>query len=560
MRYCGPKNKTPIKKVLENKEISKGTLGSVVRCPYDTIFTFFKTTIDKRKKLKDEMNSIIQSYKDHPIKEGILKIKSINSYGTSYIIITEPVIDSLSNIYDSKFKGFEIFKMFNKFNVFIKYCLDNKIDLSNLKLSDIYLTKNHELKLLTIKYDTEILHKIKKEKFSDINNNKSKNNIIYILGIIMYYLYYNEYPKKNETRFPEQKHFKELLKYCLNLNTKYNFNEYFNKTFFHPDIIFPNSTKENIILFNKYIEYKPNKGYISPETEELYWEKKVKVEEFYETYYCIYNSFDKSKICEGKDSENSFRLFRLKAEQNKNIYIIIFYHYRGYTACILKKNSNNSFSLIQEIKSYIYSFLELSTGDIAISDKKRIIIYHKNSGDKFDIRLILNIPAISLNETEDNYLRVRCEDHSILYDIKSFKIIKEIKDIDESHSIYINEKMRVKNRDKTAVIFHDFFEEDIFNFDDIIYCLTKKKDGTYLAGGRKNNIYQIYFDKYGFVELLDKVDSGYGIKEDDCKGDCIYSCGPGEYYSVDYIEECQNGNILTISKVDDVRKVWKLGN
>ena len=30
----------------------------------------------------------------------------------------------------------------------------------------------------------------------------------------MYYLYYNEYPKKDETKFPESKHFKELLKYC----------------------------------------------------------------------------------------------------------------------------------------------------------------------------------------------------------------------------------------------------------------------------------------------------------------------------------------------------------
>ncbi len=70
----------------------------------------------------------------------------------------------------------------------------------------------------------------------------------------MYYLYYNEYPKKKETKFPEQKYFKELLKYCLNFNTKIDFNEYINKTFIHPDIIFSNCTKENIISFNKYIE------------------------------------------------------------------------------------------------------------------------------------------------------------------------------------------------------------------------------------------------------------------------------------------------------------------
>ena len=559
-RYCNPKYSTQFKKVIEDKEISKGTLGSIVRCSNNTIFTFFRTTIDKRKKLKEEMNSIIQSYKVHPIKEGILKIKSINSCNTSHIIITEPVIDSLSNIYNTKFKGFEIYKMFNKFNVFIKYCLDNKIDLSNLKLSDIYLTKNHEIKLLTIKYDTEILHKIKKEKFSDTNNNnKNKNNIIYILGVIMYYLYYNEYPKKNETKFPEQKHFKELLKYCLNYNTKYDFNEYINKTFFHPDIIFPNNSKENIKSFNKYIEYKPKKGYLSPDCDELYFE--IKNENESNEIYCIYNSYDKSKICEGKCSEKGIRLYKLKMEQNKNIYIIYFNgFYKEKKFCILKKNANNSFSLIQEINTRIYDLLELSTGDIAIIEYEKIIIYHKNSQDKFNIKLTLDINAGYFFETEENYLGVISQERKILFDIKSFKIIKEIKEINGNGLIYLNEIIKMKSKDKIDVIFHDFFEEEIFNFDETIYCITKKKDGTYLVGGKKNNIYQIYFDKYGFVELITKVDTGYGIKEDDCVGDCIYSCGPSEYYGVNFIEECENGNILTISKIDGIRKVWKLYN
>jgi hypothetical protein len=240
---------------MQEKEISKGTLGHILGSPKETIFTFFRLNIDKRKKLKEEMDALIKS-KKHQINEGILKIKSIKTDKASYKIITEPIIDSVANLHN-RLHGFEIFKLFETFNIFIKYCLDNNINLTNIKLSDLYITKSYEIKLLSINYDTEILQKIKKEKFNDpLKNNK---NILYLIGTIMYYLYYNEYPKKNETKFPEPKHFKELLKYCLNLNTKFDYNEYINHTFFHPDIIFPNSTKENIVLFSSYKEYKPNK-------------------------------------------------------------------------------------------------------------------------------------------------------------------------------------------------------------------------------------------------------------------------------------------------------------
>ena len=192
-------------KNLEAKEISKGILGSVMRYPNETVFSFSHSNINKRKKLKDEYNTIINSYKEYQINEGILKIKSINN--ALLEITTEPVIDSVYNLHYIQLKGFEIYKIFQKFNVFIKYCVDNKINLSNLKLSDIYLTKNYELKILSIKYDIELLHKIKKEKFSDTHNNK--NTMLYVIGTIMYYLYYNQYPKNNETKFPEPKHFKE---------------------------------------------------------------------------------------------------------------------------------------------------------------------------------------------------------------------------------------------------------------------------------------------------------------------------------------------------------------
>ena len=544
MKYYNQKKINQTTKDLGPKEISKGTLGSVMRYPNETVFTFFKSNIDKRKKLKDEFNTIINSYKEHQINEGILKIKSINN--ALLEITTEPVIDSVYNLHYMQLKGSEICKIFQKFNVFIKYCVDNKINLSNLKLSDIYLTRNYELKILSIKYDIELLHKIKKEKFSDTHNNK--NTMLYLIGTIMYYLYYNQYPHKNETKLPESKHFKELLKYCLNLNKKFDYDEYINHTFFHPDIIFPNSTKENIKLFSGYTIYKPTDNwYMSHDWDELYV---VKDGEKYEKNYTIYNSFNKSKILEQK-SYFYPELIKLKTDKNKNIYIIIF----SSKIFILKKNNNN-FSITQEIKSSLNKILELSNGDFAAISNNKIDIYSKASEDKFYIKLIISdINTDFVYETDDNYLSIMDQDKSVLYDIKNCKIIKEVQNTQE---IYINQKIKINNYNKSeSKIYHNFFEEEILTFNEKILCVMKKKDGTYLLGGYKNHIYQLHFDKYGIPEIISVTDSGYGYYEDDMEGDCIYSYNYSKYYSVGDIKECENGDIITISDFSSIIKYWK---
>ena len=525
---------------LGEKEISKGTLGYVKRFSNKTVFEFFKSNIDKRKKLKEEMNDIIKSFKENKIKEGILNIKSINN-NNIYTIITEPVIDSISNLHYTTFKGFEIYKMLQKFNVFLKYCFDNKINLSNLDLSGIYLTRDYEIKIFSLKYDTEIIHKIKKEKFSTSHNN-NQNNMLYLIGTIIYYLFYNQYPNKKETKFPEQKHLKELLKYCLNLSKKFDYDEYINHTFFHPDIIFPEISEENILLFNKYIEYVPSKESImSPDCEELYYNSK---EESYKQFFTIYNSFDKSKVLEEIESRVKPELYKLRTEKNKNLYVIQF----SDDIFILKKY-NNKYSLIQD-KLECYNFIELSSGDLAVIDNKfHVNIYSKNSENKFDKKFILSdFKAEKLFETNDNHLSVDSDEGTALYDVKNFKL-KKSKDC----GIYLNEKILI-NGDK---IYHEFFEEYIYEIGDSIYSILKKKDGTYLLGGKKNHIFQLKFDKYGFVELLSEVDTGYGYYEDDLSGDCIYSYSASRYYSVGYIEECENGDILTISDFCKIKKFWK---
>ena len=41
------------------------------------------------------------------------------------------------------------------------------------------------------------------------------------------------------------------------------------------------------------------------------------------------------------------------------------------------------------------------------------------------------------------------------------------------------------------------------------------------------------------------------------EGDCIYSYNDSRYYSVGKIKECENGDIITISDLDKIKKFWK---
>ena len=125
--------------------------------------------------------------------------------------------------------------------------------------------------------------------------------------------------------------------------------------------------------------------------------------------------------------------------------------------------------------------------------------------------------------------------------------------------LYINDKIYLDlDNTRGSSLYNEFFEEEIFNMDETILCAIKKKDGSYLFGGYKNNIYQFYFDEYGLAELVSKVDTGYGYYEDDLSGDCIYSIPDSRYYSVGTIIECENGDIITISDYCKRNKLWKL--
>ncbi len=88
----------------------------------------------------------------------------------------------------------KFFKMFQNFNLLLKYCNEKIINLSELNLSDIYLTEKNELKLLSINYNSEIIRENKNQKFNDNNNSFiiKKNKIIILKQVkfILLDLYY----------------------------------------------------------------------------------------------------------------------------------------------------------------------------------------------------------------------------------------------------------------------------------------------------------------------------------------------------------------------------------
>ena len=575
---------------MKNQEL-KGNLGSIsIIKSKETNFSFFLQPINKRPKLKPQLERIINSFKIFESQKiiGVLEIEKITTNSNSISIITEPIINCLSNIH-YKFKIYEIFKMFQNFNLLLKYCNEKGINLSELKLSDIYLTEKNEIKLLSLNYNSEIIRDNKNQKFSDnlsipselIKNksNCSKASEIYIIGVILYYLYYNKYPKNNETEFPKYKILSDLISKCLNknLNKRINYEEYFNHPFFNPEIIFPDSNRETIIPFTLY----------KPFNEEEVNIQKCEGINFKSNYegntYSMDILDDNNNIILKIPKENIGKFYKLKTQKNKNLYIFL-----GSKMYVLKKNLENSFSITQEIickennkgEKYI-KLLELSTGQLVfitlkykniINEKNKYIsIFSKISENQFQKSLIINEinDPINIYETQNNLLVISSLEESIFYDIKNeMKKIKKEKNNNNNSFQYINNKLSFKitsnskfEFDSTFSIYNKEYNEEILNIEEKILCVLKLKDGTYLLGGYNNNIYQIFIDKIGIPELICKVDSKYGIFTDQLEpGDCIYSLLPSRPYSVGKIFQFENGDIITYSQWNKIPKLWKLEN
>ena len=430
---------------MKNQQL-KGQLGSISTLKSkETYFTFFTQIINKRPKLKKELETTIKSLKENQSHKqiGFLEIKKIISTGINLTIVTEPILNCLPNFLYFKFKIHKIFDMFQYFNSFLKNCNEKGINLSELKLSDIYVTQNYELKILSKFYYFDILRNIKQQKLNEDENippekiknpkNNSKKSDIYLFGKILYYLYYNKYPQKNEKEFPKCEIFTDLIKKCLktNINDRLSYEEYFNHPFFHPKIVFPNSDREKIIPFNLY------KSYSEEEINFQKCEGINYVSKMNESYYYLTNILDEQKniLLHIEDKRKGF-FHKLKNSKNKNLYLFI----GLYTLYIIKKNSERSFSLVQQIKNsnkeqkeYHQNLLELSSGDLAFitwtdKEKRYVSIFAKLPENKFQKSLVIDEikEPTNIYETEDNYMVIASKEASIFFDVKKgMKIIKK---------------------------------------------------------------------------------------------------------------------------------------
>ena len=558
---------------MKNQQL-KGQFGSIsIVKSKETYFTFLTKIIDKRPKLKKELETTIKSLKENQSHKqvGFLEIRNIIATSVNLTIVTEPILNCLPNFLNFKFKINQIFEMFKNFNTFLKNCNESGINLSELKLSDIYITEKYDLKILSKYYYFDILRNIKQQKLNEEENiphkniknpknNTKKSDIFFIIGKILYYLYYNRYPQKNEHEYPKCETFSDLIKKCLkiNINHRISYEEYFNHPFFHPKIVFPYADKEKITPFSLYRSYSEKEINIQ-KYEGINYESKMN-----DSYYYITNILDQqNNILLHIEDKREAEFYKLKNSKNKNLYV-----FPGlYTIYIIKKNSEKSFSLIQTIntsnneqKEYYYLPLELSSGDIAFitwNDKKKknyVSIFSKLPENQFQKYLVINgiKEPTNIYETDDNIMIITSKEISIFYDVK--KGLKKIKNENKNNEyMYINSKFYFKYKNFSLSIYNNEYDEEIFKIKKYVLCIKRLQDGTYLLGESDNYIYQIFFDKYGTPGIICIVDSCYGTYEDD-----DYTFSKKKAYGVGRIDQFENGDIITYSDYLAKVRLWKL--
>ena len=537
-----------------NPEISKGEFGKIYSYPNEACFIIYNKIIKKRPKLKEEVDNILKLSKTNSkdkINNGILKIKSISD---DINIKTEPIIDNLANI-KKKYITFKIYIMFEKFNIFLRECFEKGIDLSDLQLSDIFLTAKEKLKLLSIKYNSEILRKMRteknqknmvklepKNKEKEINLNKRgiKN-----IGEILYFLYYNTKPDviDQNKEYSPCKLFSDLIKKCLasNINDRLTFEEYLSHPFFQMKITIPEVDKNKIIPINKYKRFTDFEKELNNIDELKCLVKDNK----------IYLYFNNNIILEREKQSKYTKIINLKNKNNKNIFLVAM-----NSSILVLKKIENTFSVTQEIKTYIEAFfitiIEFDNGQIGLNDEINLNIYSKTHEDQFQSVLKLDIPIYNLYLYKD-YLGTYYNNETIYYDTKNgFKIYQKF---NGQHEI-INDKINFIYSYNFS-IYHKEFNEIIGVLDADIYVSTKLPDGSFLLGGYRNDIYQITLDKYGLPEIICIIDNGFGIWKDP-DDDCIYSLEPDRPYGTKEFILLDNGNIIVFAYKEMKGMVLKL--
>ena len=213
-----------------------------------------------------EINKFKLKLSEHQLNKLIIDknsiIETVNTKEYFYIIM-EFCLINLEEYMKIRNEGLsidEIKEILNELNNSLKKVKENKIIYNDLKLSNILISLN-KINKISIKLcglnkninelSMSILKTIPLTMSPEIINNNiiDIKNDIWNLGIIIYYILFNEYPYKGKNEFELIKDInsgKKLKKcdnndlndlinkmLCIDLNKRISWNEYFNHQFFH---------------------------------------------------------------------------------------------------------------------------------------------------------------------------------------------------------------------------------------------------------------------------------------------------------------------------------------
>ena len=293
------------KKYIEIEKIGSGNYGKVIKAKNKVTGKYVAIKEINKSKYDDTNQCLLENIKYINSENSISIIEIIDSKDYLYIVM-ELCLISLEKYIEIRNKGLlieEIKEILIQLNNVFKLIKEKNIIKRDLKLSDIFITINNINRIL-IKlscYDLNI--KTNEKDKNDLINAPDINEYGYIpnksdiwnLGIIIYYLLFNEYPYKKENGFKlnndPQKELKlsgnnqldDLIKKMLIIDYKkrITWNDYFNHPFFKnenklQDIKFPDINFE--ILNNNNFQFRCKDCYNIPLFGIMYENLKVKIE------------------------------------------------------------------------------------------------------------------------------------------------------------------------------------------------------------------------------------------------------------------------------------------
>ena len=363
------------------------------------------------KNLDNSLDIIRQEIETLKKMNGDYSLRLIDGTETidSFYIITEIWDTNLENYILDRKKGLnfdEIKEIFNKLNIAFKRMEENKIIHENLNTKDILIryNKNEIIPLLSgygKKYNLDEKLNIMQttSQFSSpellIGEEYDYKVDLWSIGIILYRLYYNEFPfngetqaaifndikkKKNFIKCEENYYFNDLIKKLLVVDPNYrmNWEDYFNHKFWESDkneVYKDNKNKKNEAIENENIEKEKKKR---KEFKFLYKKNKNSLKnKYYNVYYCLNNDNNINNINninnenqnEEIDKKNNF-------DEPKKIEIMI--------------DKNNK----ELIENLIYTEL---INNVPTENLTKLILYGCNMNN---IDILKNIKSINLLELD----------------------------------------------------------------------------------------------------------------------------------------------------------------